>query len=152
MNQKHGLSRTSTYWSWRSMNDRCSPSSPQRATKHRHYQNVSVCKRWESLENFVADMGLRPDGCTLGRIGDCGDYEPGNCEWQSNQTQFSEPKKGDKNPAAKLTQEQADVCRSLYMRYSKRQNSTCTASHMARDLGISTAQMTRILKYKTYIS
>ena len=32
-------------------------------------------------------MGERPGGTTLGRIGDKGNYEPGNCQWQTNEEQ-----------------------------------------------------------------
>ena len=31
----------------------------------------------------MADMGLRPDGCTLDRIDPSGNYEPSNCKWST---------------------------------------------------------------------
>jgi hypothetical protein len=37
-------------------------------------------------------MGERPKDTTLGRIGDVGNYEPGNCEWQTDDEQKANAK------------------------------------------------------------
>jgi len=37
--------------------------------------------RFESYEQFLAEIGPRPDGMTLDRIDPMGHYEPGNVRW-----------------------------------------------------------------------
>ena len=70
------------FHTWRAMRRRCQDPND------RDYQDyggrgISVCDRWSSYENFIADMGRKPSKWhSIDRYPDNdGNYEPGNCRW-----------------------------------------------------------------------
>ena len=83
----HRMSGTPTYATWASMLSRCYNQNQECYAKYGAL-GVRVCDRWrKSFENFLADMGERPDGMTLDRKNPFGDYELSNCKWSTNEEQ-----------------------------------------------------------------
>jgi hypothetical protein len=81
--KKHQLLRT-----WCEMRYRC--ENPKK-WQYKYYgaKGIRVCDRWQRFENFVADMGEKPEGTTLDRIDSAGDYAPENCRWATKKQQMN---------------------------------------------------------------
>ncbi len=82
---KHGYTsggKSSEYNCWVTMRQRCNNPNDK---KYPIYgaRGIRVCERWNSFENFLADLGARPTpGHSLDRFPDNnGNYEPGNVRW-----------------------------------------------------------------------
>tara|TARA_B100000674_G_scaffold463313_1_gene444224 strand:+ start:439 stop:891 length:453 start_codon:yes stop_codon:yes gene_type:complete len=145
----HGMAKTPTYNSWHKMMQRCYEPSSNRFYAY-GAKGVSVHPSWHDFMSFVSDMGIRPEGTTLGRFEDKGNYEPGNVAWQTPEEQA---RKGERCPTAKLTQEQAECIRSLHQcgQNHPRKKWLVNGRNISRDLGISQAQVSSILHYKSYV-
>lgn len=86
VHRTHGASGTKEYRAWAQMKSRCNDPANARFSDYGG-RGISVCERWAKFETFMEDLGPRPDGCSLDRIDNDGNYEPGNVRWATGAEQ-----------------------------------------------------------------
>ncbi len=78
--------RSPTYYSWCAMKERCNRPKHPRYARYGG-RGISVCDRWHFFENFLFDMGERPEGKNLDRIDNDSGYYKENCKWSNPKEQ-----------------------------------------------------------------
>ena len=86
--RQHRQTGTPEHQAWIQIRSRCTNQN-LRSFKDYGGREISVCARWDSFENFLADMGKRPSAKhSIDRFPDNdGNYEPGNCRWATKKEQ-----------------------------------------------------------------
>lgn len=101
----HGHSKegkvSPTYQSYSSMKKRCCDPL-QSSYENYGAKGIDVCQSWlDSFENFLLDMGERPEGMSLDRIdGDRG-YSKDNCRWADLSLQAYNQKQASNNTSGR---------------------------------------------------
>lgn len=74
------------YSVWYEMKRRC--LNPKSSNYHNYGgRGITVCDRWMKFENFLEDMGPRPEDTSLDRINNSLGYFPANCRWATIEEQ-----------------------------------------------------------------
>lgn len=123
---KNGKNGSRTYTSWVQMRQRCLNSNH---TFYSEYggRGITVCERWlHSFENFLADMGERPEETSLDRIDVTKGYSPENCRWLSQKGQCR-----NKRDNLLLTYDGKSLCASEWAEITGITASTIRKRHRA---------------------
>jgi hypothetical protein len=79
--------KTVEYKTWRNIRSRCTNPNYEHFNRYGG-RGITVCVRWQTFVNFLADMGRRPGPeYSLDRINNDGNYEPTNCRWATRKEQ-----------------------------------------------------------------
>lgn len=123
---KHGMAGTRTYRIWKSMRNRCNnPKTP----RYKDYggRGITICKRWNKFENFLADMGECPDGMSIDRVNNNKGYSPSNCKWSTTSEQASNTRNTIKVKGKTLVQ----LAKETGISYSTLYDRYCRGAHLS---------------------
>ncbi len=114
----HGMRQTRTYDQWRSMIQRCTNPKTEFWEDYGG-RGITVCERWRDFRNFLADMGVCPDGLEIDRWPDTnGNYEKNNCRWATEKEQARNKRNNRVMTALGVTACFSELCERFQISYS----------------------------------
>jgi hypothetical protein len=88
-NHGYAKARTKAYRSWEAAKYRCYNKNCKKYPRYGG-RGIKMSEEWKNdFLAFLSDMGECPEGCTLGRINNDGDYTKENCRWETLAEQSS---------------------------------------------------------------
>lgn len=117
---------------WYAMKDRC--LNPNNKKYHCYGgRGITICDRWlASFQAFCDDMGPRPEGLSIDRINNDGNYEPGNCRWADAKTQVLNSRGVTKENAERTHCIHGHELVGENLRVNSRGRRECRACHQRR--------------------
>ena len=86
INLSHGMTKTPTYAIHHAMMQRCYDKNSHAYGRY-GARGINVCEKWQTFEGFYEDMGDRPEGMSLERKDNNGDYCLENVVWAAAKAQ-----------------------------------------------------------------
>jgi hypothetical protein len=82
-------------------------------------RGIKVCDEWHSFDNFLKDMGERPEDKTLDRKNSNGNYCKENCRWATSDTQSNNTRRNIKITIGDKTQTLKQWTDEFHLNYDK---------------------------------
>lgn len=96
--QARGTRGTPEYEIWGGMKRRCQNKNNKDYPRY-GARGIGICERWQTFENFLADMGQRPTlEHSIERKDNARGYEPDNCVWATLDVQAQNKRSNRKVP------------------------------------------------------
>lgn len=117
--------RPAEYGVWTDMRRRC---LHRRSSKFSDYggRGIKICKRWDSFDVFLNDMGPRPSKKhSLERLDNNGNYSPDNCVWSTAKVQANNRRSSRLLTYKGKTQTLSQWADELGVKYNTLKNRIC---------------------------